>query len=455
MSPPAPEIKMALGEASAVGGREEGRGSAHRGASSTAVVLRITVAAALLLVAAAAVIALASSAGEPQGRSFSATGAALRLAPDALAENAVAISKAVVPVGTAVEAPNMPKIALAPVVKTVPAHAAPVDAAAATQASLKAAPVAEKLKTKPAVVEAVTPQAAAVPALVPAVVPAVAKKVFALPAKEAAAAAAAPLPTASITSMVKEIKTLQAKEAQTSQARAAALAKALAHKPGHAAHDDGGERSWREQKSQYERAALKDIEKGQKMDTEKEKHLDLQGQAAKMFEKYHQQAEDLMGTKELHQLNNQSMVAETKRSKQEHDALIALRQANAQLRQVEAAERKEAHARHNQAQAKAVASTQAAIDKSVATELYKPSDFSNLEAQGRQIDMERQSEQVREIGNLLPNIQRQRCTCYALCHILYPVWAAPTSIFQMDSNSTSYKRAGEGTHEGGGGKGRR
>jgi len=44
----------------------------------------------------------------------------------------------------------------------------------------------------------------------------------------------------------------------------------------------------------------------------------------------------------------------------------------------------------------------------------------------------------REIGNLLPNIQRQRCTCYALCHILYPVSAALTSIFRMDSNSTSY-----------------
>ena len=27
----------------------------------------------------------------------------------------------------------------------------------------------------------------------------------------------------------------------------------------------------------------------------------------------------------------------------------------------------------------------------------------------------------REIGNLLPNNQRQRRTCYALCHILYPV----------------------------------
>jgi len=45
---------------------------------------------------------------------------------------------------------------------------------------------------------------------------------------------------------------------------------------------------------------------------------------------------------------------------------------------------------------------------------------------------------AREIGNSLPNIQRQRCTCYALCHILYSVSAALTSIFRMDSNSTSY-----------------
>ena len=45
---------------------------------------------------------------------------------------------------------------------------------------------------------------------------------------------------------------------------------------------------------------------------------------------------------------------------------------------------------------------------------------------------------VTEIGNLLPNSQRQHRTCYALCHILYPVSAAHTSIFRMDSNSTSY-----------------
>ena len=38
----------------------------------------------------------------------------------------------------------------------------------------------------------------------------------------------------------------------------------------------------------------------------------------------------------------------------------------------------------------------------------------------------------------MPNKQRQRRTCYAMCHILYPVSAALTSIFRMDSNSTSY-----------------
>ena len=38
----------------------------------------------------------------------------------------------------------------------------------------------------------------------------------------------------------------------------------------------------------------------------------------------------------------------------------------------------------------------------------------------------------------MPNNRRQRRTCYALCHILYPVSAAHTSIFRMDSNSTSY-----------------
>ena len=33
---------------------------------------------------------------------------------------------------------------------------------------------------------------------------------------------------------------------------------------------------------------------------------------------------------------------------------------------------------------------------------------------------------AREIGNLLPNNQRQRRTCYSLCHILYPVSSAHT-----------------------------
>ncbi|KAJ1494534.1 hypothetical protein T484DRAFT_1927012 [Baffinella frigidus] len=41
-------------------------------------------------------------------------------------------------------------------------------------------------------------------------------------------------------------------------------------------------------------------------------------------------------------------------------------------------------------------------------------------------------------GGLFLMSERQRRTCYALCHLLYPVSAAHTSIFRMDSNSTSY-----------------
>ena len=61
----------------------------------------------------------------------------------------------------------------------------------------------------------------------------------------------------------------------------------------------------------------------------------------------------------------------------------------------------------------------------------------------RILTLERKEEEEGEIGNLLPNNRRQRRTCYALCHILYPVSAAHTSIFQMDSNSTSYKEERE------------
>jgi hypothetical protein len=57
-----------------------------------------------------------------------------------------------------------------------------------------------------------------------------------------------------------------------------------------------------------------------------------------------------------------------------------------------------------------------------------------------------------EIGNLLPNNRRQRRTCYALCHLLYPVSAAQTSIFRMDSNSTSYLRVERGRGRGRGGR---
>ena len=44
----------------------------------------------------------------------------------------------------------------------------------------------------------------------------------------------------------------------------------------------------------------------------------------------------------------------------------------------------------------------------------------------------------KEIGKILPNNQRQRRTCYALCRTLCTVSAAYMSFFLMNSNSTCY-----------------
>jgi hypothetical protein len=69
---------------------------------------------------------------------------------------------------------------------------------------------------------------------------------------------------------------------------------------------------------------------------------------------------------------------------------------------------------------------QAAIDKSVATELYKPSDFSNLEEQGRQIDMERQSEQVLSLRLFLcsdtSNCSSSKCVWQWEVHVSDATW---------------------------------
>ena len=74
-------------------------------------------------------------------------------------------------------------------------------------------------------------------------------------------------------------------------------------------------------------------------------------------------------------------------------------------------------------------------------ETRKQADAIELALSSHAGDADLAAKQVweREIGNLLPDKQRQRRTCYALCHILYPVSAAPTSIFRVDSNSTSYR----------------
>ena len=47
----------------------------------------------------------------------------------------------------------------------------------------------------------------------------------------------------------------------------------------------------------------------------------------------------------------------------------------------------------------------------------------------------------RDIGNLLRSNQRQRRTCYALCHILYPVWAAHTRSWRVSHPAPGVPRS--------------
>jgi len=235
-------------------------------------------------------------------------------------------------------------------------------------------------------------------------------------------------PEASIPKMVDEIKTLQAEQAKESQDRRSALMKALASKDG----GNGSERAWRVQKSQYEAAALKDIEKGQAMSTSKETHMALHGEAAKMFAKYDKQAEDLMGLRELHHLVNETTVAEAKRSQEEKRALVALRAANKELRNVETSERKQQHLRHQEKQDEAETSTQNQIDKSVARQLSRPSDFSTLEDEGKEMDLERQSEQVRQLAASRDGEEERKAQAAAAKEISLPYVSDYSKAMQVE-----------------------
>ena len=89
---------------------------------------------------------------------------------------------------------------------------------------------------------------------------------------------------------------------------------------------------WKNAKDKYEQAAFKDI-----MDEEKERIKDsITAEGAQMFQQYEQKAQSLMGTEELKKLQNDTALAEKKRSMAEKSALIALRTAHVQLKKVEA-----------------------------------------------------------------------------------------------------------------------
>ena len=168
----------------------------------------------------------------------------------------------------------------------------------------------------------------------------------------------------------REVQELQKAETKHFDSRAASVTSAVT-----SATTDGNKAGikavkWKSSKDQYEQAAYKDI-----MDEEKQRIADsITDEGAKMFQQYEKKAQSLMGTEELHKLQNSTEVAERLRSMREKSALIALKSANAALQKVEAAqtEAREEEDRKKQmrANAKISAHLQSAVDAESGSKQY-------------------------------------------------------------------------------------
>jgi len=218
------------------------------------------------------------------------------------------------------------------------------------------------------------------------------------------------LPTYS--DLEREVQELQKAETKHFDSRAASVASAVT-----SATTDSNKAGikavkWKSSKDQYEQAAYKDI-----MDEEKERIADsITDEGAKMFQQYEKKAQSLMGTDELHKLQNSTEVAEKLRSMREKSALIALKSANAALQKVEAAqtEAREEEDRKKQmrANAKMAAHLQSAVDAESGSKQYyqkvaaaKAFDTKRVAEQKKLVDSyksDRQALKARDTDALLP-----------------------------------------------------
>jgi hypothetical protein len=142
-------------------------------------------------------------------------------------------------------------------------------------------------------------------------------------------------------SMEREIKELEKQEAKHFEARHKALEAAMKATsncpPADTECQQAAEHvNWKMAKDKYEQAAMQDI-----MKEEKTKKDESAGMA--MFEGYSKLADALSGVPQLKSLYNQTNTEEQSRSQKERSALTALKQADAELRQLEDAKIKLQH----------------------------------------------------------------------------------------------------------------
>lgn len=126
-----------------------------------------------------------------------------------------------------------------------------------------------------------------------------------------------------------------------------------------------------------------------------------------MFQQYEQKAQSLMGTEELKKLQNDTALAEKKRSMAEKSALIALRTAHVQLKKVEAeqdaARDQEDKKKQERANAKIAAHLQAAVDRESGSKEY----YEKVAA-AKKYDAKRFSEQRKAVDSYHKDYQALR-----------------------------------------------
>lgn len=151
-------------------------------------------------------------------------------------------------------------------------------------------------------------------------------------------------PKATLRDLYREVQELQKQENAHFSAREKALQNALSK----ATEDtDMKNLKWKSAEDRYEQAALNDIH------DQDNSRSNITGEGDKQFEEYEEKAQELMGTRDIKKLVNQTALKERTRQSLQQKALSTLRSTEHELHQIEQEERRLADAKEEKKQVSA------------------------------------------------------------------------------------------------------